>query len=198
MSAVREADFEQHLQAERDMIKQCFAFDHVNYARYLSFQHVYLMDLERKQCPAIDDLKKRGFGGSLSGVKFSNMHGDLITEVFNGETKRSAGPHRSGYSTNVTALNTWVLTSHLHAQVQNKLRERIKMSTSTTHKEITPGAKRLFVSHVNDLKEKLHFYNTNPFATGPARNITTGAGIESKVIEGLLESPKIGDKKYKE
>ena len=30
VSAVREADFEQHLQAERDTIKQCFAFDHVN------------------------------------------------------------------------------------------------------------------------------------------------------------------------
>ena len=31
VSAVREADFEHHLQAERDMIKQCFAFNHVNY-----------------------------------------------------------------------------------------------------------------------------------------------------------------------
>ena len=123
VSAVREDDFEQHLQAERDMIKQCFAFDHANYARYFSFQHVHLRDLEQKQSPAIEDLKKRGFGGSLSGAKFSNIHGDLITEVFNGETKRSAGPHTSGYSTNVTALNTWVLASHLHAQVQNNLRE---------------------------------------------------------------------------
>ena len=166
VSAVREADFEHHLQAERDMIKQCFAFNHVNYVQYLSFQHVYLRDLEQKQSPAIEDLKKRGFGGSLSGAKFSNIHGDLITEVFNGETKRSAGPHTSGYSTNVTALNTWLLTLHLHAQVQNNVRERIRMSTSTTHKEVTPGAKRLHVSHVHDLKQKLHSYNINPFAAG--------------------------------
>jgi len=127
---------------------------------------VYLRDLEQKQSPSIEDLKKRGFGGSLSGAKFSNIHGDLITEVFNGETKRSAGPHTSGCSTNVTSLNTWVSPSHLHAQVQNNLRERIRMSTSTTHKEVTPGAKRLHVSHVHDLKQKLHSYNINPFAAG--------------------------------
>ena len=72
------------------------------------------------------------------------------------------------------------------------------MSTSTAHKEITPGPKRLVVSHFHDLKEKLYSYNMNPFATGPARNISTGAKIDSKVIEGLLKSPKIGDKKYKE
>ena len=33
--SVRESDFELHMQAERDMLKYCFAFDHVNYARYL-------------------------------------------------------------------------------------------------------------------------------------------------------------------
>ena len=99
VSAVREQDIERHLQAERDMVKHCFAFDHVNYARYMSFQHVYLRDLERKNHPAFSEMKLRGFGGSLSGAPFSNIHGDLITEVFNGETKRSAGPYRAVYST---------------------------------------------------------------------------------------------------
>lgn len=91
VSAVREKDFERHMQAERDMLKHCFAFDHINYARYLSFQHVYLRNLERDDHPSIMDLKARGLGGSLSGEKFSNIHGDLITEVFNGETKKKRG-----------------------------------------------------------------------------------------------------------
>ena len=79
-------------------MKQCFAFDHVNYARYMSFQHVYLRDLERNSHPAFKEMKLRGFGGSLSGTPFSNIHGDLITVVFNGETKRNAVPYRAGYS----------------------------------------------------------------------------------------------------
>ena len=52
-----------------------------------SFQQVYLIDLQKKSNPAIDELMKRGFGGSLSGETFSSTHGDLITEVFNEETK---------------------------------------------------------------------------------------------------------------
>ena len=39
------------------------------------------------------DLTQRGFGGSLSGDLFSCLHGDLVTEIFNGQTKRQAGPH---------------------------------------------------------------------------------------------------------
>ncbi len=70
VSAVREGNLERHLQAEREMLKHCFAFDHVNYARYMSFQHVFLRDLERKNHPAIADLKQKGFGGSVSGNKF--------------------------------------------------------------------------------------------------------------------------------
>ena len=76
------------MEAERDMLKYCFAFDHINYARYMSFQHACLSDVEAKGDPAIDDLIKRGISGSLSGDKFSAILGDLITEVFNGETKR--------------------------------------------------------------------------------------------------------------
>ena len=57
VAAVRDCNFELHLQAEREMIKHCFAFDHVNYARYLAYQQVYLRDLERKDHPAINELK---------------------------------------------------------------------------------------------------------------------------------------------
>ena len=69
------------------MLKHCFAFDHINYARYLSFQYVFLRDLQGRNHPAITDLKSRGFGGSLSGNAFSSVHGDLITEVFNGRQR---------------------------------------------------------------------------------------------------------------
>ena len=38
VAAVRDCNFELRLKAEREMIKHCFAFDHVNYARYLAYQ----------------------------------------------------------------------------------------------------------------------------------------------------------------
>ena len=44
------------------------------------------------------DLTYRGFSGSLSGDSFCCLHGDLITEIFNGQTKRQAGSHCAGFS----------------------------------------------------------------------------------------------------
>ena len=53
------------------MIKQCFSFEHTNYARYLTYQHVLLWTMENEKHHAIDELKSRGFGCNLSNGKFS-------------------------------------------------------------------------------------------------------------------------------
>ena len=55
------------------------------------------------------DLTQRGFGGSLSGDLFSCLHGDLVTEIFNGQTKRQAGPHWTGFSTDIAKLKHGLL-----------------------------------------------------------------------------------------
>ena len=78
-SAVKEKNFERHLQAEREMIKFCFTFDHINYSRYLTCQYVYLRILQRERSKAVADLNERGFGVSLSGLPFTSLHCDLIT-----------------------------------------------------------------------------------------------------------------------
>ncbi|XP_057316865.1 uncharacterized protein LOC130657893 [Hydractinia symbiolongicarpus] len=105
VSAVREGNFERHLEAEREMLKQVFAFDHQNYSRYLTFQHVLLTDLKSSNNPAYQELLERGFGANYSGEKFATVHGDLVTEYFNRETKGTAGPFRSGFSTNIDTTN---------------------------------------------------------------------------------------------
>ena len=64
------------------IINLCFAFDHINYARYLTYQHMHFGKMQQDKHPAIEDLRNRGFGGSLSGSNFSTIHGDLVTEVF--------------------------------------------------------------------------------------------------------------------
>ena len=46
VSAVREGCFEHHLQAERQFLKLVFAFDHVNYAPYNPYQHIFLTNMK--------------------------------------------------------------------------------------------------------------------------------------------------------
>ena len=110
VSAVREGNLQQHLQAEREMLKLVFAFDHIHYARYNTYQHIFLQYLERSNNPAYTDLCIQGYGASSIGDPFSTIHGDLVTEHLNRENKGTAGPFRSGYSTNLSAVNMYIVT----------------------------------------------------------------------------------------
>ena len=96
----------------------CFAFDHPNYARYVSYQHVYLRNLKDVNREAYNDLVKKGFGASITGQRFSSIHGDLVTEYFNRTTKGTSGPFRAGYSRDTDAVNRWVKTIHIHSKLK--------------------------------------------------------------------------------
>ena len=178
------------------MVKYCFDFDHTNHARYISYQQVYLRELQHINSNAITDLTQCGFGGSLSGDSFSYLHGDFITEIFNGQTKRQAGPHCAGFSTDINKVNTWVATSHIHAKVRQILWDKTQLNTSTNHKECTPGARSLQNNNGELLKEKLKSYGTDPFSTGKARDIATGKELPEKVVENLIKAREIGDEMY--
>ena len=101
-----------------EMIKYCFTFGHINCSRYLTYQHVYLRILQSKQSKAVADLDEQGFGGSPLGLPFTSLYGHLITEIFNGQTKRHAGPHAASFSTDVNKKNDWVQTAHTYAKLR--------------------------------------------------------------------------------
>jgi hypothetical protein len=114
----------------------------VNYARYLTLQHVNLQHVKENHKDAWKDLVEIGFGGSLSGQPFSTIHGDLITETkINREVKVRVGPMQGGYSTSESTVDTFVKTSHIMAKLRSALKERVGALTSSTHKETTLGAR---------------------------------------------------------
>ena len=49
VAAIRGGDFQLHMEAERDMLKYCFAFDHINYPRYMSCLFVRFRS-KRRSC----------------------------------------------------------------------------------------------------------------------------------------------------
>ena len=83
------------------------------------------------------------FGGSVSGQPLSAIHGDLVTEIFNGQTKRQAGPHASGFSTNIDPVNHWVNTAHIHAQMRAVFSEKLRKTSISQHRECTPSGRKL-------------------------------------------------------
>ena len=153
ISSMREHSIERHLAAERALVPKCFAFGHPNYSRYLTYQHVRLLDIKATKMMVWDDLVKNGFGGSLSGEPFSTIHGDLITETtINREVKVRGGPMQGGFSTDVRTVDTFMKTSHIIADLRAKLKERLNVISTSNHKEMTKGAKKkhekMIKSHV--------------------------------------------------
>ena len=58
--SVREMSIEQHLQAERAMLPDVFAFGHPNYSRDLTCQHVMLKNWEQENPGAWKELSNEG------------------------------------------------------------------------------------------------------------------------------------------
>ena len=117
-----------------------------------------------KNHPAYNNLLLLGFGTSLPGGTFSSVHGDLITEYFNKETKGTAGPFRAGFSTDINAVNNWVRTIHIHCKLQEQFREVLNVKTSSTHKELTIGARKMHRDHVTSLRNQINLYGVDPFS----------------------------------
>ncbi len=92
-----------------------------------AFRTLCLNNLKQTMHPAFTDLKEREMGASISDQPFSSIHGDLVTELFNKETKGTSGPFRSGFSTNIETVNTWVNTIHIHEMLRVALRKHPKL-----------------------------------------------------------------------
>ena len=101
------------------------------------------------------DLDEQVLGGSLLGLPFTSLHGDLITEILNGQTKRQAGELAAGFSIDINKVTDWVRTAHIHVKIRCTSTEKIKLQANSCHKECTRGARKLHVSNVKALKQQL-------------------------------------------
>ena len=163
VSAVRTRNITQHFQAERQMLRLIFTFDHINYVRYNSFQHVFLSNHSKGNPQAFDDLLKYRFGATSLGETFSTIHEDLVAENFNKESKGKTGPYRSGYISHQNKVNKWIVTFHINSKLRMIQREKWRLHTSSKHKEITISDKRMHHKHDENLKSQLKDYNVDPF-----------------------------------
>ena len=87
VSAVRKGGFKRHFSAEPEILKLMFAFDQINYAGCIAYQHAYLNGLLRKENSIVKGLITNGHGASCSRDWFSTIYGDLVTEHFKKKQK---------------------------------------------------------------------------------------------------------------
>ena len=98
VSAVQTANITPHPQAERYLLKLTFAFHHISYFRYNSFEHVFLKNLSKDNSETFDYRLRNGFGATSSIETFSTIHGYIdIKEHCHKKSKGTVGPYRPEY-----------------------------------------------------------------------------------------------------
>ena len=73
-----------------------------------------LHSLRKEDEEQFNELKEKEFGSRFSEYVFSAFYHDLVTELFNKETKDTCGLFRWVFSTNIDSVNTWVNTIHIY------------------------------------------------------------------------------------
>ena len=139
------------------MLKLIFALDRINSARYNLFsynlfQHVFLSNLSKDNLSVFDDLLKYRFGAISLGETFSTIHGDLVTEHFNKESKRTTGPYRAGYIFRINTVNKWIAISHIYSKLRMIQRGKLRLHKSSQHKETTISDKQMRQKHDKNVK----------------------------------------------
>ena len=89
-------------------------------------------------------------------------------------------------------MNKFVKNTHLLARLRAAMKKKLRVPTSSKHKETTLSGKRLHELTIVSMVQRLERY-LNPFDEQPARNIKTGNIIGEKIINGLLNSSILGE-----
>ena len=167
------------------MIKYGFIFHHINYSRYLAYQQVYLRSLQSKRSKIVADLDEQSLGGCFTGLPFTSLHGNLITEIFNSQTKQQAGPNAAGFSININNVSDSIQLTRIHAKLRVYLPRKLncELITNSCHKECTPCVMKLHVPNVESLKQQLRIYGCDPFAEINAGDIVTGEELPKGIIK---------------
>lgn len=121
--SIREGDWESYLASIRDMIPWMFAYDRVNYSRYLSVYFLDMQSLEKKHPNVLSAFQAGEFVVQrTNNSSFSRVPVDqTIEQTVNRDTKTKGGI--IGFSVSNGSVQRWLLTFHERAAITQACRE---------------------------------------------------------------------------
>ena len=120
IEAVKTHSYDLYVQAIMQMSSLFFSFDGQNYARYLTYLSVFLMNIDFSHPGASDFIKRGAFSVARSFLPGCRCATDkTIEETFMKHAKSYAGTGSSGEElygilTNYPAYQRWIRTTHVH------------------------------------------------------------------------------------
>ena len=125
--ASREGNWLLHFHAIRQMIPWCFAYDKINYARYLPVYYAEMMNLPSEHPDVYGNFMAKNFAVQLAeGSPFGRIPVDQATEVtVNKDTKTSGGVTK--FSLKTGAVNRFYMTAEYRCSFLAHLRDMLQV-----------------------------------------------------------------------
>eukprot|EP00117_Sycon_ciliatum_P011697 scpid10404/ scgid5699/ len=199
--ASRTADWQLHLSCVASMLPWCFAYDRLNYARYMSYYLVQMQQLVNTHPEADAFLRRGGFSVQRSDNPFAQVASDqAIEQSINRASKTSGGI--IGFSRHPATVQRWVLTAHDRAAVTDTCMEHCGLDDSAEerdafHKECQTGRM------ARDERDVLQVLDTisrffNPFLPASQQHceqlmhLSSGTEATAETSTDLLDAEKRG------
>ena len=183
------------------MIPWCFAYDNVNYARYLPAYLSEMTHLEETHPEAHEFLKSGGFSVQFGDQNpFGRVPVDQICdETVNKDTQTAGGT--KGFSLKAGAVSKYYIVSEFRSIFLKQLRDMLNLSKSNSaHTDLQKTRIARDEADVKSLTAMLESNWINPFSAELQGLVclSTGKVATQKIEEELLNAKAIGEKAYKE
>lgn len=197
--ASRDGNWHLHLHAIREMIPWCFAYDKVNYARYLPAYYAQMISLEKEHPDVYQQFMDGHFTVQLGDERsFSRIPVDQTTEVtVNKDIKTPGGASKC--SLKISAINRYYLTAEYRCSFLGQLRDFVQVKRSSAHHDdlheprIEKDEKS--VASVQSLIESCE----NPFdQSHELSSISTAQKVPLNVANDLVRARQVGETAYQQ
>lgn len=200
LRASREGNWNLHLSAIHSLIPWCFAYDHVNYARYLSYYYAEMTNLPHDNPGIYEYLQNGGFSVQRSSTNpFGRIPVDQCVETtINRDTQTHGGT--KGFSLKPGALSRYYLTAEYRSSYLRILKDTVHLEqTDLQHNDLKKSRMQRDEHDVRHLVETLDTTWINPFSDGMQElvSISTGRVVSEEIVKDLVDAYKTGLESYK-
>lgn len=196
--ATREGNWSLYLASIRKMIPWCFAYDHINYARYLPVYYNEMVGLKEKHPSVYEAFQKGYFSAQIGKANpFGRIPADqVIEETVNKDTQGPSGTIK--FSTRQAAVQRYYLVSDARANFLQMLRVVTDSSfkSSIKHPDLSPSRIQKDEGHVSLMTDILSNEWTDPFNESDLVNIASGILAPKEVRNDLLTAYEKGEEAY--
>ena len=193
--ASREGDFEHPLICIRAMIPWCFAYDRLNYARYLPYYFATMCRLSMDYPEVYQHFMQGGISVQLGS---SNPFGKIpcdqtIEKTINKDTQTAGGT--KGFSLKSGAVQKYYLNAEHRSLFLRQLREMVGLGGSRlNHPDLQHSRILKDEADVQSLVNLMEDSWINPFRSDQDSlvNLATAAMAPTEIASDLMKASKVG------